>query len=138
MPDKFPFEIKSPDGKKFDGEAEIINMTLIDGAIGIMAHHLPLVGVIDICHLDYTVGNQTRYFAISGGILNVQKDCVMILADSFEAKESIDKERAEQAKARAEALLEKAKSEPDSNIDIKRAELSLKRAINRLSLSELK
>ncbi|MCI2068420.1 MAG: ATP synthase F1 subunit epsilon [Bacilli bacterium] len=138
MSDKFPFEIKSPDGKKFDGEAEIINMNLIDGMIGIMAHHLPLVGVIDICHLDYKVGNQVHYFAIGGGILNVQKDRVLILADSFEAKENIDKTRAEEAKARAEALLEKAKTDPDSNIDIKRAELSLKRAINRLSLSEIK
>jgi F-type H+-transporting ATPase subunit epsilon len=136
MANRFPFEIKSPDGKHLEDEAEIINLRLSDGMIGIMKGHLPLIGVIDISHMNYVKDGKDYYFAIGGGILNVQKDKVMILADSFETKEEIDKERAEEAKERAEGYIKEAKANPDSEIDLKRAEAALKRAINRLTLTD--
>ena len=60
----------------------------------------------------------------------MKKDEVIVLAESFETKDEIDRERAEASKQRAEERL--ASSDP--NIDVKRAELSLKRAMSRLSL----
>jgi F-type H+-transporting ATPase subunit epsilon len=133
--DTFSFEITSPDGKSFSDEAEIINLRLTDGMIGILKGRLPLVGVIDITHMEYTKEGVKHYFALGGGILDVQKDHVLILADSFESKEEIDRERALEAKQRAEELLKKAKENPlSSNVDIKRANLALKRAMNRLTL----
>ena len=59
---------------------------------------------------------------------------VLILADSFESKEEIDKKRAEEAKARAEKRIESYKETRDPNIDYKRAELALKKALNRLAV----
>jgi F-type H+-transporting ATPase subunit epsilon len=85
--------------------------------------------------MEYTKEGVKHYFALGGGILDVQKDHVLILADSFESKEEIDRERALEAKQRAEELLKKAKENPlSSNVDIKRANLALKRAMNRLTL----
>ena len=95
-----------------------------------MANHLPLIAVIEISHLNYKKDGKIQEYAISGGILNVKKDEVSILADSFEAKEEIDYERAEKAKLKAEERL----SSKEPNIDIKKAELSLKRALNRLTM----
>ncbi|MEG0359239.1 MAG: ATP synthase delta/epsilon chain alpha-helix domain-containing protein, partial [Anaerorhabdus sp.] len=54
----------------------------------------------------------------------------MILVDSIENKKEIEKERASKAKQRAEKLLLKK----DEGVDIKRAELALKRAMNRLDV----
>jgi len=138
MPKRFQFEILSPDGKHFEDHAEILNVRLSDGQIGIMAGHLPLIGVIETSWLNYKRDGQSFDFAISDGILNVQKDKVIILASSFESRDEIDLERAKRAEARAKGLIEKAKKGHQDNVDLKRAQIALKKAINRISLIERK
>lgn len=128
----FNIKMITPDGKKIVDECEILNIVTSSGALGIMAGHLPLIGIISISHLNYKKNHQTYDFAISGGILNVEKDGVTILAESFESKEEIDLQRAELSKARATERLKSS----DPNIDIKRAEIALKKALNRLSFFE--
>lgn len=129
MANTFKLTIVSPDGKKLVDDATICNVVTTNGTLGIMAHHLPLVGIIEISHLVYRNDNETHEFAISGGVLNVKDDEVIILAESFETPEEIDFKRAEEAKARAEKYL-KSK---DPNVDMRRAELALKRALNRIN-----
>ena len=65
------------------------------------------------------------------GTPHITKDGVTILADSFEAKDEIDLSRAEESKARAECRL-KSKGE---NIDVARAEIALRKAINRIKIA---
>lgn len=130
MANKFKLNIVTADGKKLVDDVEILNVVTTTGTLGIMAHHLPLIAVIDISHFNYKKDNQVHEYAISGGVLSVNDNEVSILADSFESKEEIDFFRAEKSKERAENRL-KSK---EINIDIKRAELSLKRALNRLSM----
>ena len=130
MANKFTLTIVTPDGKKVVDEATILNARTTAGAVGILANHLPLVAVLEISHLNYKKDNESYDFAISGGILNVKKDEVIVLAESFETKDEIDRARAEASKQRAEERL----ASKDDNIDVRRAELSLKRAMSRLSL----
>ena len=132
----FPYEIVSIEGQRYEGEASLINLKLSDGEIGIMKDHLPLVGIIAISHLTCIKNKEQKTFAISGGILKVTKKKVSILADSFEAKEEIDVNRAEQSKKRADERIKNALNDP--NIDIKRAEASLNRALNRLEIASMK
>ncbi len=135
---RFQFEILSPDGKRFGDYAEILNVRLSDGQIGIMAGHVPLIGVIDTSWLNYKRDGKSFDFAISDGILNVQKDKVIILASSFESRDEIDIARAKEAEQRAKGLIEKAKENQSDEIDLKRAQVALKKAINRISLIERK
>lgn len=130
MANKFKLQIISPDGKKINDEAEILNVVTSGGALGIMARHLPLVAVLTISHMNYKKDGMVYEFSISVGILNLTKEGTIVLAESFESKEEIDIERANKSKLRAEKRLESK----DPNIDFKRAEISLKRALNRLSL----
>lgn len=136
MANKFSLEIKSPDGKHLEDQVDILNIRLSDGEVGIMKGHLPLIGVIDISHFDYVKDGKTHEFAISGGILDVTREKVMVLADSYESKEDIDIQRAEKAKERAEGFLKEAKANPNAEVDVKRAELALRRAINRINLGK--
>ena len=94
-----------------------------------MAHHLPLIAIVEISHLSYVSNNVREEISIGGGVLHVENNEVNILADSFETKQELDYSRAEEAKLRAENRLKNKE-----NIDFVRAELSLKRALNRLSL----
>ena len=135
MANTFKLTIVTPDGKKIVDEAYILNVVTSAGALGILANHLPLVSVIEISHLNYKKYNDNGQLemvemAISGGILNVSKEEVIVLAETFETKDEIDVERAERSKQRA---LDRINSH-DDNINLKRAELSLKRALSRLSL----
>ena len=132
MAKKFKFKMITPDGKSYSDECEILNVVSSTGALGIMANHLPLVAVLEISHLNYKKDGVTYDFALGGGILNVKKSETIILAESFETKEELDIERANESKLRAE---ERLKSK-DPNIDMKRAEISLKKALNRLSLGK--
>lgn len=128
----FPFKMITPDGKKFVDECEILNVVTSSGAMGIMANHLPLVAVLEISHLNYKKNKVSNDFAIPGGIIKVNDNEVIILAETFESKDEIDLERAEKSKKRAnERLLSK-----DPNIDMKRAEISLKKALNRIDLKK--
>lgn len=125
------FKIITPEGIFLEDEADIINLPLTKGMTGILPHHHPLVSMIEIGKLSYRKGKEVHDFAISGGILYVKKAETIILADAIEYKEEIDEERAERAKERAKKRLE----EKDIDIDIPRAELALKRALNRLKIS---
>ena len=130
MAKKFNFKIYTSDGKTLQDEVDILNVVTTTGAMGILANHLPLIGIIDISQFNYKKDGETFYFAISGGVLNVKKDGVTILAESFEQDSEIDFARAEEAKNRAE---ERLKSH-ELDIDVKRAEKNLKKSLNRLSL----
>ena len=75
------------------------------------------------------------WVAVNGGIIEVNEDQVTIVADSAERARDIDLNRAERAKERAERALEKAQT--TQNIDeMRRAEVALRRAINRISVGK--
>ncbi len=69
---------------------------------------------------------------IGGGILEVSDEKVVLLAESAELPEEIDVTRAKEAKQRAEKRL----NSPNDGIDVKKAEVALRRAINRLEVAE--
>lgn len=71
--------------------------------------------------------------AVSGGFLEVRPDKVTILAQAAENANEIDIDRAIRAKQRAEERLRKQKQ---SEIDFRRAELALRRALNRINVAQ--
>lgn len=71
--------------------------------------------------------------AVSGGFLEVRPDKVTILAQAAENANEIDIDRAIRAKQRAEERLRKQKQ---SEIDYRRAELALRRALNRINVAQ--
>lgn len=131
----FTFNIVTPEGKKFSHGADLLTLNTTLGKIGIMKGHAPIDAIVDVCELKYHLfidGHITEnYIALGGGILHITKNEVIILADSFEHKKEIDVNRAENAKIRAEKRLENKK---DENIDIRRAEIALKKALNRIKI----
>jgi F-type H+-transporting ATPase subunit epsilon len=77
----------------------------IDGEIGVLPLHVPLVGALKAGEVRVKYGDVTEWFAVSGGYVQVHEDKVIILADDAEPSSQIDVERARQAKALAEQRL---------------------------------
>lgn len=124
--------VVTPDGPVYEADVEMVSAKAQSGELGILPGHVPMVAPLQVGAVRFKTGSNTELVAVSGGFLEVRPDQVTILAQSAETAKSIDIERAKSAKVRAEQRLQ-AKQD---NVDFKRAELALKRAINRLNVTE--
>ncbi|SJZ39421.1 ATP synthase F1 subunit epsilon [Anaerorhabdus furcosa] len=123
-------KIVTPFGKYKELETPILNVRNSVGEMGILPNRVPIVTMLEISKMTTVENGEREEYAIGGGLLYFKENEAMILVDSIENKKEIEKERALAAKARAESLL----NSKDESVDIKRAELSLKRAMNRLKV----
>ncbi|MCM3123767.1 F0F1 ATP synthase subunit epsilon [Mesobacillus sp. AQ2] len=125
--------VVTPDGPVYESDVEMVSTKASTGELGILPGHIPMVAPLQIGAVRLKNGSNYEFIAVSGGFLEVRPEQVTILAQSAEQSSEIDLERALRAKERAEQRLHERKQE---NIDFKRAELALQRAINRISVAE--
>ncbi|MEC2073478.1 F0F1 ATP synthase subunit epsilon [Alkalihalophilus marmarensis] len=124
--------VVTPDGKVYDGDVDMVVVRTIEGELGILPKHIPLVAPLTVGAVRLKKGNSEEQVAVSGGFVEVRPDQVTILAEAAELPSAIDADRARAAKERAESRLNSTKQDA---VDFKRAELALKRAINRLDVT---
>ena len=132
MAKTFHLEIIATDRVFFSGEVEHLVITAIDGLIGIMAGHEPLVTSLPTGELKYLVDGVWKYAAISEGFIQVMPDSSIILADTCELPEEIDIKRAQEARERAEERLRQKQSIKEYY----ETQAALNRAMNRLKISQ--
>jgi F-type H+-transporting ATPase subunit epsilon len=125
--------VVTPDGPVYESDVEMVSTKALSGELGILPGHIPMVAPLQVGVVRLKNGSQQDLVAVSGGFLEVRPEKVTILAQSAEKSSDIDAERALRAKERAEQRLREAQA---ANVDFKRAELALQRAINRLSIVE--
>jgi F-type H+-transporting ATPase subunit epsilon len=116
----------------YTAEADIVIAPGVEGQLGILPHHAPLMTILQAGELVVRKGGEEESLAISGGFLEVRPDRVIVLADQAERAEEIDASRAEAARKRAE---ERLKERP-AGVDEARAEAALRRAMVRLTVAE--
>ena len=135
MPDKtFTLEVITPDRKVFSDD-QIVSVTLpgIQGYLGVLANHEPLMTALAIGALDYRRADGTvDAMALTGGFVEVFDNKVTVLADVAEKREEIDIERAEKPSVGPR----KEWSRRRQDIDLERARISLMRALNRLNVAK--
>ncbi|GIP40943.1 ATP synthase epsilon chain [Paenibacillus sp. J31TS4] len=127
----FLLEIVTPERKMYAEPVNMVSVKGVEGELGILPNHIPLVTPLKIAPVTIKKGNTSEVLAVNGGFMEVRKDKVVILAESAEFPQDIDVERAQAAKQRAESRL-KAKQD---EYDFRRAELAMQRAMNRLDVA---
>jgi F-type H+-transporting ATPase subunit epsilon len=100
-----------------------------EGYFGVLPGHAPLLATLGIGELTYRVGREERHVAVAGGFAEVRNDKVIVLADTAERPEEIDRTRAERAKERAERRLA---GRVEEEVDYNRALAALARALARI------
>ena len=125
--------IASPEGELYSGEVDMVLAPGIDGQLGILPHHAPLITQLATGELRVRVGEEEYYFAIHGGFMHVLPDAVTVLADVAERAERIDIERAEAARQRALRMLSTAPPEERrlTEVALRRSDVRLKVARRR-------
>jgi len=126
--------IVTPDGLVYNHHATMVIVRSIDGDLGIMANHEPIVtplqiGEVHVRRID-NPGHEDL-IAVNGGFMEVADNVASIVADSAERERDIDLSRAEAARQRAEQHLQEAKAQHDTD-EAQRAQVALQRAINRI------
>jgi len=129
----FTLDIVTAERIVYSQEVEAVIAPGIEGQLGILPHHAPLMTMLQAGELVARKGGQEEIMAISGGFLEVRPDRVIVLADQAERAEEIDVTRAEAARKRAE---ERLRGQKMAGLDETRAEAALRRAITRLSVAE--
>jgi F-type H+-transporting ATPase subunit epsilon len=117
----------------YSAEADEVIAPGVEGQLGILPHHAPLMTTLQAGELVVRRGGQEDIMAISGGFLEVRPDHIIILADQAERAEEIDISRAAEARKRAE---ERLKEKHVAGVDEDRAEAALRRAMVRLYVAE--
>ncbi len=106
MAETMRFEFIAQERIVYQGDVDMVIAPGVNGTLGILPRHAPLMTVIVPGEVVVKKqGSDDRYFAVGGGFMEVRPDKVTLLARSGEEAESIDIDRAREARLRAEQLL---------------------------------
>jgi F-type H+-transporting ATPase subunit epsilon len=111
---------------------EVVDEVVVPGSegyFGVLAGHAPFLTTLGVGELTYRKGRDEVHLAVAGGFAEVRNDRVIVLADTAERPDEIDRPRAERARERAERRLA---GRTDEEIDYGRAGAALSRAAARL------
>ena len=106
-------EIVSQDNVVFQDDVDIVVLPGIDGTMGILPEHSPVLTVLKFGIISVRSGKTEQFFTVAGGIAEVQPDQVTVLADAAENVEEIDIRRAEDARLKAEQRLSEGTIQDD-------------------------
>ena len=102
----FPVEVLTPEGQVFADEVEMVSTRTSVGSIGILAHHQPLLGMLDPTELRlYKSENDYVSFAQGEGYVQVSKDGVLLLVEEAIEGSKIDTAEQQEKLKRAEQEL---------------------------------
>ncbi len=132
----FKLSVVTPEKTVLDMDVRSIVAPGSEGYLGVLSNHAPLITALMPGILSVVDGEgHESFYALSGGFLEVSGNIATVLADTIESADEIDVDRAEESLKRArERLLHKA----ELHIDTERVHASIERAKNRLRLAKRK
>lgn len=126
MADTIHLEIVTPERQVLDTEVASVQIPGLDGELGILPGHSPLISQLKPAGLlSYVAGGQTSQLVVSEGFVEVMPDRVKILAEVAERPDEVDIERTLRSKERAEKLLVQATGDPSVDATAANNELEL-------------
>ncbi len=108
---KFKIRLISPEGVKYEGEADEAVLPTQNGEIGILANHEPLVALLKPGEIRLKDGGKEHFLATYGGVVKVANNVVEVLAESATFVDELDQIKINEARVRAEQQLKEAKDE---------------------------
>jgi ATP synthase F1 epsilon subunit len=98
-------EIVTPERLAYSDDVDMVLVPGINGELGILPHHTPLVSILGIGELKIRKDGDEETFAIVGGFLQVRPDKVVVMAETASLASEIDLEKAQEARREAERTL---------------------------------
>lgn len=89
----YKFSLLSPRGKAIDGSVDAVVAPGLDGELGVLAHHAPLIAALRRGITKVTTGAETQFFVTGEGVLEVTLNDVHMLVDNAEKADTLDQAR---------------------------------------------
>jgi F-type H+-transporting ATPase subunit epsilon len=126
-------------GTKFEGDVYEVILPTLDGEIGILQNHMPLIsvataGVVVVKKTRTDPDSQREFFAISGGVIEIEHNQLKVIVDEADHAENINEAEAEAAHERAQAM----KAEAKDQVSLDHAQQIVDRTGARLEVAKLK
>ena len=131
LPEKLQLEIVTPVRAVLSEAVDELVLPGSEGYLGVRPGHAPLLTLLKVGSISIRKGKEQRLLAVSWGFVEVLPEKVAILAETAELAEEIDVERAKRAKERAETRLKS----PAPDVDFRRAEMALEKALIRIQVA---
>src|SRR6266516_251193 len=91
---KLEVHVVTPERELWSGDADMVVAKTVEGQLGVLPGHAPLLGLLDIGPLTVVNGGNKERAVVDGGFLHVQGDRVIVLAEHAEMESEIDTEAA--------------------------------------------
>jgi len=133
------FTLYSLNGVKFDGDAYEIIIPTLDGEIGVLPDHMPLIsvashGAIMVRRTPTERDDQREVFAISGGTVQVENNQLKVLVDEADSADDLNEQEIKEAFERAKKL----KADAKDSVSLQQAQSMMDRHAVRLQVAGLK
>ena len=125
-------QVVTPTGTVLDAEVQEVTVPGVVGELGILPGHLPIITALEIGELTVRSSEGRRHFAVNGGFLEMAHNKIIVVTETAEEAGTIDVERAEAARKRAEDEL---KSHATGSAEHAAILEKLKRAATRLKVA---
>jgi F-type H+-transporting ATPase subunit epsilon len=135
----FHFQLVALSGTKFDDDVYEVILPTLDGQIGVLAHHMPLVSVATtgaiIVRRNQRDGDREReFFATNGGVIDVADNTLRVLVDEADHADDINEAEVQAAIDRAKQM----KAEAKDQVSLEHAQSMIDRQSVRLQVAGLK
>ena len=107
--EKFRVEVLTPEGEVFNDEVEMVSTRTTTGSIGVLAHHTPLLAMLDPTELRlYKSDSDVVSFAQAEGYMQVAHNRVLVLVEEAHPRDQLNAGDLRERLQRAERELESA------------------------------
>lgn len=133
------FKLVTLGGVKFDEDVSEVILPTLDGYIGVLTNHMPLVsvattGIISVRKNSNDPDDFMEHFASNGGVIEVSNNVLSVLVDEADHADDISEQEAQAALERAKKL----KSEAKDEISLEKAQSLIDRSAVRIQVAGLK
>lgn len=129
---QFELKIVTPEKVIYQDVVEAVSMPTRDGEITVLPGHLPVIAAIKPGELRIKRDGKVEFFHVTRGVAEIDGTSITMLTDAAEKAEEINEQRAEEARAKAKAMIEGVKVGEEQYAD---AVAQLERAISRLKIA---
>ena len=140
MAKQLSLEVVTPHRTVLIEDVDSVTLPGIEGELGILPEHIPLLTTLDTGIMSYTCGGNKQVIAVHWGYAQVEGNSVRVLAELAETAEEIDLQRAKEAEKKAKNMLVSGISSTtdleDEQSRQKKYEGKLKRSIVRQSVAQ--
>lgn len=126
-------------GTKFEDDVYEVVLPTLDGEIGVLQDHMPLIsvataGVVAVKRNRTDTDNKRELFAISGGVIEIEHNQLKVIVDEADHADNISEAEAEAAHERAKQM----KAEAKDQVSLEHAQQMVDRSGARLEVAKLK